>query len=163
MKTQAFRMVDIPVRVRNINQEMQAYFAKENSIWQYYMLIDTQYPLNQNSLPGPHGNSNNTVPESVVNKSGGDPNIALLTNITMETFFQRGNQSASDLIEGSPVNPTTIFGTESCIGCHSSAGIYKVVNGEANNRGRQLSGDFSWLLGKAKYNDSIPAPYPIQK
>jgi hypothetical protein len=162
-KTQAFRMVDIPVRVKNINNQMQAYFAKEGSIWQYYKLVDTQYPLNQNALPGPHGNSNNRVPESVVNKSGGDPNIALLTNITMETFFQKGNQSASHLIEGNPKNQTTIFGTESCIACHSSAGIYNVVKGEANNNGPQLSGDFSWLLGKAKYNDSIPAPYPIHK
>jgi mono/diheme cytochrome c family protein len=127
------------------------------------MLVDTQYPLNQNAVPGPHGRYDNTVPESVVNKSGGNPNIALLTNITMETFFQTGNQSASELMENNPKNSTKIFGTESCIGCHSSAGIYKVVNYEANNKGPQLSGDFSWLLGKAKYNDSIAPPYPIHK
>lgn len=158
MKTQAFRMVDIPVRVKNINEQMQAYFAQEGSIWQYYMLVDTQYPLNQNALPGPNGKDDNTVPESVVNKPGGDPNIALLTNITMETFFQVGNQSASDLIEGNPKNAITIYGTESCMGCHSSAGIYTIINGEVSKNGSQLSGDFSWLLGKAKYNDSIPRP-----
>jgi hypothetical protein len=158
MKTQAFRMVDIPVRVENINEIMQTYFAQEGSIWQYYRLVDTQYPLNQNALPGPNGDEDNTVPESVVNKPGGDPNIALLTNITMETFFQGGNQSASGLIEGNPKNGITIFGTESCMGCHSSAGIYKMVNGKVSKNGGQLSGDFSWLLGKARYNDSIPSP-----
>lgn len=157
MKTQAFRMVDIPVRVKNINEKMQAYFAQEGSVWQYYMLIDTQYPLDQNKVPGPNDNNNNKVPESVINKPGGNPNIALLTNMTMETFFQGGNQSSSDLMEGNPANPTTIFGTESCMGCHSSAGIYKDINGVANKNSGQLTGDFSWLLSKAKWHKNTLA------
>jgi hypothetical protein len=49
------------------------------------------------------------------------------------------------------------------MGCHSSAGIYKIINGKVSNKGQQLSGDFSWLLGKAQYNDSIPLPRTIQK
>lgn len=160
MKTQAFRMVDIPVRVKNINDQMQAYFAQEGSVWQYYELIDTQYPLDQNLPPAPNGANDNMVPESVVNKPGGDPNIALLTNLTMETFFQDGTQNASNLMEGNPPNPTTIFGTESCMGCHSSAGIYTWVNGSATNQTNQLSGDFSWLLGKAQYDNTQPEPTP---
>lgn len=146
MKTQAKRMVDIPQRVQDINRLMQAYFRSKNSVWQYYQLIDTQYPLDQNAPPASHTDSGYHLPQSVNNKPGGNPNLALLTNITMETFFQKGNQSASNLMEGGPQSDITIFGTESCMGCHSSAGIY---NGGSNGnftQGGQLTGDFSWLL-----------------
>ena len=52
MKTQAKRMIDIPVRVKRINSMMQNYFKKLGSVWQYYQLIDTQYPIDQNMVPG---------------------------------------------------------------------------------------------------------------
>ncbi|MBL4662230.1 MAG: hypothetical protein JKY22_01390 [Flavobacteriaceae bacterium] len=160
-KTQVKRMVDIPVRVANINKMMQEYFKQQNSVWQYYELIDTQYPLNQNILPAPNLASNYVLPTSVTNKPGGDPNIALLTNLTMETFFQIGGQSASNLMEGNPASDIGIFGTESCMGCHSSAGIYDAYYFQNNTlktkQAGQTSGDFSWLLGKAQWNqDSIP-------
>jgi len=162
-KTQAKRMVDIPIRVQNINKIMQEYFRQQNSVWQYYELIDTQYPLNQDILPSPNLASNYVLPKSVTNKSGGNPNITLLTNITMETFFQKGGQGAGGLIEnGNPkVENIQIFGTESCIGCHSSAGIYTGYYFQKNKlktrSAGQTSGDFSWLLGKAQWNkDSIP-------
>lgn len=155
-------MVDIPVRVQRINRKMQRYFKQQKSVWQYYQLIDTQYPLDQNVPPSPNQEKNYHVPESVVNKPGGNPNLALLTNITMETFFQAGNQSASDLMEANPVSDITIFGTESCMGCHSSAGIYNsytVKNGKVTfNSGDQLTGDFSWLLGKAQWEQGVPEP-----
>ncbi|WP_378179220.1 hypothetical protein [Aquimarina sp. SS2-1] len=155
MKTQAKRMVDIPVRVQRVNEKMQTYFRQQNSVWQYYQLIDTQYPLDQDVPPGNHTEAGYKVPESVVNKPGGNPNLALLTNITMETFFQIGNQSAANLIEANPVSDITIFGTESCMGCHSSAGIYEYKNGKAVS-GDQLSGDFSWLLRKAQWEEGKP-------
>jgi hypothetical protein len=163
-KTQAKRMVDIPVRVQNINKMMQDYFRQENSVWQYYELVDTQYPLDQNILPAPSLASDYVLPTSVTNKPGGDPNIALLTNLTMETFFQVGGQGAGGLIEnGNPaVEDIQIFGTESCMGCHSSAGIYdgySFDNGVLKTTlAGQTSGDFSWLLQtKAQWNqDSIP-------
>ena len=162
-KTQAKRMVDIPVRVQNINKMMQQYFHQQNSVWQYYELVDTQYPLDQNILPPPNLASNYVLPTSVTNKPGGDPNIALLTNMTMETFFQKGGQGAGGLIEnGNPsVEDIQIFGTESCMGCHSSAGIYDAYyfqNDTLKTKSAgQTSGDFSWLLGKAQWNkDSIP-------
>ncbi|MHA7056538.1 hypothetical protein ACWGOQ_0004920 [Aquimarina sp. M1] len=155
MKTQAKRMVDIPVRVQRINEKMQTYFKQQKSVWQYYQLIDTQYPLDQNVPPGNHTEEGYKVPESVVNKPGGNPNLALLTNITMETFFQIGNQSAASLMEGNPASDITIFGTESCMGCHSSAGIYIYKNGKVTS-GDQLSGDFSWLLGKAQWEEGKP-------
>lgn len=162
LKTQAKRMVDIPQRVKQVNALMQAYFKSQNSVWQYYQLIDTQYPLDQNAKPGPNGPNDYLVPESVVNKPGGRPNLALLTNISMETFFQLGNQPASNLIENANYNsPIQIFGTESCMGCHSSAAIadqYFPAN-DSVAYGTQLSGDFSWLLQtKAQWNKELPKP-----
>ena len=78
----------------------------------------------------------------------------------METFFQTGNQVAG-LMENSTTQntdkPITIFGTESCIGCHSSAAIAKHYYKEKDSVsfGKQLSGDFSWLLQKATWKNNI--------
>lgn len=160
MKTQAKRMIDIPVRVKRINSRMQDYFKELGSIWQYYQLIDTQYPVDQNIIPGISTKTEYHLPESVINKSGGIPNLAFLTNISMETFFQTGNQVAG-LMENSTTQntdkPITIFGTESCIGCHSSAAIAKHYYKEKDSVsfGKQLSGDFSWLLQKATWKNNI--------
>lgn len=159
IKTQAKRMIDIPPRVKYINDLMQQYFAQVNSVWQYYQLIDTQYPLNQDALPGNHTQAGYHLPESVTNKPGGEPNISFLTNITMETFFQKGNQSAGNLIEGNVTSDIQIFGTESCMGCHSSAGIYNGVDSSGSaTQGGQLSADFSWLMGKANWEEGVPKP-----
>lgn len=163
MKTQSKRMVDIPVRVREINRKMQDYFKAQGSVWQYYQLIDTQYPLDQIAKPATSTATAYHLPESVINKSGGVPNIAYLTNITMETFFQDGNQIAG-LMENSTSEgtalPLSIFGTESCIGCHSSAGIAVSYDSttSAPKFGGQLSGDFSWLLTRANWDTSLPKP-----
>ncbi|CAM3846767.1 MULTISPECIES: hypothetical protein [Flavobacterium] len=163
MKTQAKRMIDIPVRVQQINQKMQAYFKSQNSVFQYYQLIDTQYPLHQNISPDSHTEEGYKLPGSITNKSGGEPNLAYLTNITMETFFQGGNQSASNFMEDNPASDITVFGTESCIGCHSSATIYTgydIKTKTFTQSNNQLSGDFSWLLSqKAVWNKKIPKPW----
>lgn len=160
MKTQAKRMVDIPVRVKRINAMMQNYFKQQGSVWQYYQLIDTQYPLDQDAKPSISTSTEYYIPESVVNKPGGKPNLAFLTNISMETFFQDGNQIAG-LMENSNSN-ITIFGTESCIGCHSSAYLfnsYTLKNDTMTlGQGSQLSGDFSWLLKKAVWDKDVPKP-----
>jgi hypothetical protein len=163
-KTQSKRMVDIPVRVQELNKQMQAFFKSQGSVFQYYQLIDTQYPTDQDVPPGNHTSAGYKLPESVTNKAGGNPNITLLTNITMETFFQNSNELASNLMETDSVtgkSPSTdifIFGTESCIGCHSSAGIYNGIDANGNFTTRaQLSGDFSWLLTqKAQWDVKIP-------
>jgi len=163
MKTQAKRMIDIPVRVQQLNKALQAYFKSQNSVWQYYQLIDTQYPTDQNVAPGDSTVANYSLPTSITNKPGGNPNLTYLTNISMETFFQGGNQSASAFMENNPASDVTVFGTESCMGCHSSAGIYNGYNASGFTQGLQLSGDFSWLLStKAKWNKNI-APYPAFK
>ena len=160
MKTQAKRMVDIPVRVQQLNRQMQAFFKEQGSVWQYYQLIDTQYPTDQNVPPGNNTEAGYKIPGSITNKPGGNPNLAMLTNISMETFFQIGNQSASNFMEANPKSDITVFGTESCMGCHSSAGITNGVDSKGNfTTLGQLSGDFSWLLTqKAKWNLTIPRP-----
>ncbi|MFT6415377.1 MAG: hypothetical protein ACJARZ_000713 [Dokdonia sp.] len=99
MKTQVKRMVDIPVRVKNINTMMQGYFEQQASV-SYCQLIDTQCLLDQDAAPETSTPKEYRIPESVVNTSGGKPNLALLTNISMETFFQGGNQFAG-LMENS--------------------------------------------------------------
>jgi len=142
---QVLRMIPIPPDKLALNREAQAALRAQNSVWQYYQLIDTQWPTNPASPPTSTGDSN--LPQAITNKSGGEPTPVYLTNATMETYFQTGNQNAANLEEGN-VPPSTIqaFGTESCTGCHSSAGV--AISGTPQNPvyGKQLSADFSWLL-----------------
>ncbi|MFL6863396.1 MAG: hypothetical protein ACJ8DZ_10375, partial [Allosphingosinicella sp.] len=180
--TQAWRAIPIPGDKQSLNQQASAAFAKAGSVWQYYQLIDTQWPTNPGAAPSPW----NVLPDSITNKSGGHPTPAYLTNITMETYFQDGNQSAcgqQEVPSGQvcsrtpagvawtspppappvPVN-ALVFGTESCTGCHSSAGIwtsYDPARGTGKKAG-QLTGDFSWLLTqKANYFKGAPPAAPL--
>lgn len=88
----------------------------------------------------------------IANKSGGQPNPVYLTNMTMETYFQKGNQTAQFQIQGFPFDDSPVFGTESCIGCHYSAGsaVDYVVGPDGKSKvavyGGSLTADFSWLL-----------------
>ncbi len=141
---QVLRMVPIPPDKEALNREAQAALRAQNSVWQYYQLIDTQWPTNPSAPPTPPGDAN--LPQSINNKSGGQPTPVYLTNMTMETYFQVGNQSASNLQEGNPPSNVQAFGTESCTGCHSSAGVAQSGTPKNPVFGKQLSGDFSWLL-----------------
>jgi hypothetical protein len=54
---------------------------------------------------------------------------------------------------GGPVKPgisTQIFATESCVGCHSSAGVLTSYDQETRKGGKSgpLTADFSWLLSQ---------------
>jgi hypothetical protein len=159
MKTQAKRMVDIPIRVQQLNKTMQAYLKSVGSVFQYYQLIDTQYPTDQDALPANHTEEGYQLPSSIVNKPGGNPNLAYLTNISMETFFQGGNQDASALMETKPASKIQVFATESCMGCHSSARMYALSPDNKLIKLSQLSGDFSWLLEKkASWDKTQPIP-----
>ena len=73
-----------------LNSEAQSAFAQLGSVWRYYQLIDTQWPTDPKAKPTPpsHG-----LPGAIENKSGGDPTPVFLTNITMETYFQKGGTS----------------------------------------------------------------------
>lgn len=183
--TQAWRAIPIPADKRRLNAQAQAVLAKMGSVFQYYELIDTQWPTDPSAAPSPWDGG---LPDAVTNKPGGRPTPTFLTNITMETYFQKGNQPACKSEEapdsftcptgpdeppvwnsklnnlGTPVKPginTLSFITESCTGCHSSAGIwtsYDPSTGTGNQSG-QLTGDFSWLLTqKASYSGAATAP-----
>lgn len=141
---QVLRMIPIPPDKLELNREAQAALRAQNSVWQYYQLIDTQWPTNPAAPPTSPGDSN--LPESITNKSGGEPTPVYLTNATMETYFQAGNQNASNQQEGNPPSTVQVFGTESCIGCHSSAGVAQSGTSQKPVFGAQLSADFSWLL-----------------
>lgn len=198
--TQASRTIPIPADKQALNAQAQAALRKQGSVWQYYQLIDTQWPTSPGTPPTAWDGG---LGLSVENKPGGMPTPVMLTNITMETYFQSGNQMACNAQENVPasvncVNPpnapaqgatppiwtsplnnsstpqkpgdlTTIFATESCMGCHSSAGIYTSYdpkNPNAATQSGQLTGDFSWLFSqKAAWNPNTaivikPKPKP---
>ncbi|WFU54502.1 hypothetical protein QA639_33570 [Bradyrhizobium pachyrhizi] len=185
---QASRTISIPSDKVALNREAQAVLAKLGSVWQYYELVDTQWPTDPSSKPSAW---NSGLSQAVSNKPGGQPTPVFLTNITMETYFQSSNQPACNqeenvpnnvncpsdyaslppgsaitaytpnppiwttpLNNGSPAKPgitTQIMATESCMGCHFSAGVITPQTG-SKKTGGQLSADFSWLLStKAQY------------
>ncbi len=159
---QAVRAIPIPGEKQELNAEAQAVLESLSSVWQYYQLIDTQWPTAPTAKPTPWSEG---LPNAINNKPGGNPTPVFLTNITMETYFQTGVQPAcgqeelpSD-IDCPPGNATAssfprpsgdttqVFASESCMGCHSSAGFYKSfdLNTKSGVTWGQLSADFSWL------------------
>ncbi|HTV34502.1 MAG TPA: hypothetical protein VME69_15645 [Methylocella sp.] len=158
-KTQASRGVPIPKDKQDLNAQARLVLAKIGSPLQYYQLIDTQWPTEPKAPPSPW---NAGLPDAITNKPGGHPTPVYLTNITMETYFQKGVQSACRQEEtpgnldcppppitypapGTISDGTKVFGTESCMGCHSSAGIY-ISDSQQPKKSGQLTGDFSWLF-----------------
>lgn len=158
-KTQAVRAIPIPNDKRDINVEAEAALAKIGSPLQYYQLIDTQWPTDPAAKPTPWTAG---LPGAINNKPGGNPTPVYLTNMTMETYFQKGVQLACKQEElpdnvtcpppvfqnappGTPVaDGTLVFATESCMGCHSSAGIYT----SKTTQSPPLTADFSWLFSQ---------------
>jgi hypothetical protein len=150
--TQVLSLTPIPLATQEVNHKAQGALHTEGSVLQYYDLLNSQWPTDPKAKPTPGGPS--TAPGSVTNKSGGQPTPAYLVNPLFETYFQVGNQTATNQEEGNPTDDTLIFGTESCMGCHSSAGVAVGSTAAPASKpifGPQLSGDFSWLLStKAK-------------
>ena len=186
--TQAWRAIPIPGDKVALNAQAQAALKKMGSVWQYYQLIDTQWPTDPGAAPSAWDGG---LPDAVTNKPGGRPTPTFLTNITMETYFQKGNHPACKSEEtpdsfpcptgaveppvwnsalnklGKPVKPginTLSFITESCTGCHSSANIwtsYDPATGKGTQSG-QLGADFSWLLSqKASYAGGAAQATPV--
>ncbi|MEO5561707.1 MAG: hypothetical protein ABIO49_17130 [Dokdonella sp.] len=158
-KTQAARAIPIPADKIALNDLAAVALHKANSVLQYYQLIDTQWPTDPTAKPTP---ASAGLPGAVENKPGGNPTPVFLTNIAMETYFQHGVQAACNAEElpGNVACPagqwlagsqkaaplgdeTSIFNSESCMGCHSSAGLYTSLSGSQSG---QLTGDFSWLF-----------------
>jgi hypothetical protein len=116
-----------------------------------------------------------------------------LINTTMETFFQGGLQPAGPSEQDNRLSPPTVLlsdsgvalvkqhggnsftdntginGTESCVGCHFSAGIAEmsrkdangntnVVSGENSNFGKNGNANFDWMISQ----EAQPTPTPAQ-
>ena len=159
---------------RGINLDIQKILGgpRYNSVFQYYELIDTQWPVHPGAPAFAGGYK--SAPESIAKKTPGDMVPTFLVNTTMETYFQKGKQRAGNLEQDDRLNPapaesidpTMINGTESCVGCHYSAGIaigfqrdqytgkvlvneYGVptaIFGENNHFGNTGGANFSWML-----------------
>lgn len=170
-KNQLQRVIPIPLQTAELNRGMQSELAKSGSALQYYELVGVQFPTAKDANPtspraepkcnGPDAFPIN-LPESVNNKPGGMPHPTFLTNLTMESFFQTGNQPACNEVENGncpsklPANAPNVFATESCMGCHSSAAIAvggtpKPGTQQGAKFGHQLTADFSWLLQQKAY------------
>ncbi|MFM9948305.1 MAG: hypothetical protein ACKV1O_10240 [Saprospiraceae bacterium] len=153
-RSQIRRMIPIPPAKKELNAQASKRLAALNSVLQYYELIDTQWPTSPDTPPTPAGNG----VASVNNKPGGNVTPVFLTNMTMETYFQIGDQPAYQMEEsyGNPkftaADSVTIFATESCTGCHFSAGIATGAAVDTTKgtlvaiSGPPQSADFSWLL-----------------
>lgn len=154
--TQVWRAIPIPPDKVALNDQAELALNKAGTALRYYQLIDSQWPTDPSAPPTkPEAG----LPGAIENKPGGNPTPVYLTNITMETYFQVGVQAACNQEETQncpapqwlsgnqkatkiPADTTSVFGTESCMGCHSSAGLYI---SDTKTSG-QLHGDFSWLF-----------------
>ncbi len=96
---QVSRAIPIPEDKVSLNAQVAAALGKRGIIWQYYKLVDTQWPTGPTSPPAAW---NAGLDQAVSNKSGGQPTPVFLTNMTMETYFQSGNQPACNQEEGVP-------------------------------------------------------------
>lgn len=167
--------------VSALNSQVQALLHKNNSVFQYYELIGTQWPVHRNAPA--YAGGQGTAPESITNKIPGDIVPVFLVNTTMETYFQLGKQNAGCLEQDDRLpnncvaDDTQVIGTESCAGCHYSAGIctgYKrdlngnilttsngvktPIYGINGHFGKSGHGNFSWMLQieTGKQNLGIP-------
>jgi len=133
--TQVFPMFHLTGDTKELNREVQDLLRNAGSVFQYYQLNGTQWPIDP-AMPAfaggvasdPSGKQISSAPESIIFKVPGRVVPVYLINSTMETFFQNGNQPAGPLEEddrlpaGVLSDSSRVFGTESCNGCHFSAG-----------------------------------------
>ncbi|WP_266157998.1 hypothetical protein [Dyella silvatica] len=160
--TQVARAAPIPADKIALNGAAEASLENAGTALRYYQLIDSQWPTDPTAPPTkPEAG----LPGAIENKPGGNPTPVFLTNVTMETYFQVGVQPACHQEEGVSCPPakwltenqahgqvsdtTAVFATESCMGCHSSAGLYTTPTKTSG----QLTGDFSWLFSQKAKSD----------
>lgn len=189
--TQTTMVLPIPKATDALNAQVRAALRQLGSVFQYYELIGTQWPVAP-SFPGfTNGVANQSdgrlLPsshESILYKIPGKVVPVFLVNTTMETFFQTGNQPAGPVADdyrlpaGLLADPNTIFATESCAGCHFSAGaavafkkdpygrtlvqevdgqFYRVpIYGQNAVRGLMGDADYSWLLQLRAQSAPVP-------
>jgi hypothetical protein len=151
---QVARVIPIEKSTQQLNGQVQALLGELGSVLRHYELVGTQWPTDESvppAAPSQFDTAADPAYEQIDNKPGGRPHPVYLTNMTMETYLQKGNQVAQLQIQGFPFNETPAFGTESCMGCHYSAGVAvsSAVDAYGNRQvvyGPPSSGDFSWLL-----------------
>jgi hypothetical protein len=166
---ETLRLVPPPRGTEEVNKLAQAFLGSKASVLRYYELDGTQWPKHPKvpAVPGGQG----SAPESIIRKMPGEMVPVYLTNATMETYFQKGFQQAGPLEQDDrlsaqfSVDTTLVFGTESCVGCHYSAGVClgfrkdpagnllhdangnKIpIFGENGNDGLTGNANFSWML-----------------
>jgi hypothetical protein len=166
-----------------LNAEVQGRLKTLGSVFQYYELIDTQWPVHPNAPAFAGGGG--SAPESITHKVPGDVVPVFLVNTTMETYFMKGQQPAGALEQDDrlastapTIDETSVIGTESCVGCHYSSGIglafkknadgtdmldpvtkQKVpIFGENSHFGKTGNANFSWLLQIEVHSTSDPVP-----
>jgi hypothetical protein len=163
-----------------LNAEVQGLLKQAGSVFQYYELIGTQWPLDTRAPA--YAGGQGSAPESIRFKMQGEMMPVFLINTTMETYFQKGSQPAGPLEQDDrladgapPIDSTPVVGTESCVGCHYSAGAgigfkknadasLKIENGqkvpiygENGNFGQNGNAHFSWLL-QIEARSQLPQP-----
>ena len=169
---EVLRLVPPPQGTARVNTQVQAYLRSHGSVFRFYELDGTQWPKHPKSPAIPGGQD--SAPESIIRKMPGEVVPVYLTNATMETYFQKGFQAAGPLEQddrlgaNSSVDTKMVFGTESCVGCHYSAGACigfrkdssgnrQPIFGENSNDGATGNGNFSWLLqleAKSKWTNT---------
>ena len=144
---QLTRVVPIPPATAALNESVRSLLKAAGSAFQYYELIGTQWPIQPGypAFPGGAG----SAPESIKFKVPGRVVPVYLVNTTMESYFQVGEQVAGPLEEDDrlpqgfwaddpteKVTPdrTKVFGTESCVGCHYSAGATVAFKRDENGK-----------------------------
>jgi len=184
---QVMRVIPLDPATEELNAQAQAVLRQAGSALQYYELIGTQWPVHPKAPAVPGGQG--SAPESIVNKTPGNMVPVYLVNSIMETYFQKGIQNAGPLEQDDRLAPnndgvdtTQVFGTESCVGCHYSAGsvigfkkdgrgnylrtaegMKLPIYGENSNFGLTGSGNFSWLLQIYAQSTDAPKTHNVPK
>lgn len=158
---ETLRVVPPPQGTAAVNVQVQSFLRTKMSVLRFYELNGTQWPTHPQA-PGIPGGEN-SAPESISRKMPGEVVPVYLTNAMMETYFQKGLQQAGPLEQDNRLDPKfstdtkMVFGTESCVGCHYSAGAAIAFRKDANgatvpifgenaNDGLTGNANFSWLL-----------------
>lgn len=175
-RTQVNRVVPIPKATQAYNAAVQAQLAALGSPLQFYELINTQWPTDPQAPPAPIDqfpqNITNksggqptptflisSVMETYFQSGAAGSDITLhVGDASAAIPSTNGGNTPLEFAEGfclsvnddcGAAGEQLVLSTESCMGCHSSAGIATAGSGTdpaAYTFGGQLSADFSWLL-----------------
>lgn len=145
-KTQVMRVIPISEATAQLNDQVHELLPAD-SVWRYYELVGTQYASAPADAPVPPDNGL----ASLTNNSGGKPEPVYLVNSVLETYDQKGNQPIGNLVESSrEFSSQMVFGTQSCMGCHYTAGFAVANSGDIAFR-LPGQGEFSFLLENAHW------------